>query len=128
MNNSNRGLENNNFSYYPEDLNFNVETQSFEQSSQKQSSSSQPQQQSPFQNMFGNLFNGSPEALSSLLNGNNNNILTTLLTGGMFGNSGQNNNAMSQVLNILNSQKKTKSSIDDKIEKVIDYNDTIEEL
>lgn len=119
--------------YYPEALNINAQTQSFESPNtqgnfqQEQNTQNQNIGQNPFSNLFntqngGNLFGN--------LFGNND-LLTSLFASNLFGNnnnSDQKNNMLMQALsNMLSPQKKSKPS-EENIEKVIDNSSTFEDL
>ena len=109
--------------YYPEALNINAQTQSFESPNtqgnfqQEQNTQNQNIGQNPFSNLF-NTQNGG-------------NLLTSLFASNLFGNnnnSDQKNNMLMQALsNMLSPQKKTKAS-EENIEKVIDNSSTFEDL
>lgn len=119
--------------YYPEALNVNAQTQSFETPNtqgniqQEQNTQNQNIGQNPFSNLFnaqngGNLFGN--------LFGNND-LLTSLFASNLFGNnnnSDQKNNMLMQALsNMLSPQKKSKPS-EENVEKIIDDSSTFEEL
>ena len=119
--------------YYPEALNINAQTQSFESPNtqgnfqQEQNTQNQNIGQNPFSNLFNTQNGGS---LFGNLFGNNN-LLTSLFASNLFGNNNnpdQKNNILMQALsNMLSPPKKSKPS-EENVEKIIDISSTFEDL
>lgn len=118
--------------YYPEALNINAHSQSFNTDQQDSSQQNTSQQNQNFQqNIFSNLFNGQNgnNMFSNLFN--NNELLSSLLASNLFGNNNldQKNNMIMQALsNMLSPTNKNQKQSEENVEKVIDASSTFEEL
>lgn len=119
--------------YYPEALNMNTQTQSFETPNKQENFQQEQntQNQNLWQNPFSNLFNSHNGGnLFGNLFGNND-LLTSLFASNLFGSNNtpdqQNNMLMQALSNMLSPQKKTKPS-EENVEKIIDNSSTFEDL
>ena len=119
--------------YYPEALNINAQSQSFDTNQQNDQQQNFSQQNQNFQqNIFSNLFNGQSgnNMFSNLFNSNE--LLTSLLAGNLFGNNNnpdtKNNMIMQALSNMMTSSNKSQKQSEENVEKVVDVSSTYEEL
>ena len=113
----------NNTPYYPEDLNFNTETQNFSHPNTESSANTQQNMRNPLFDLLNkNMNNG---LFSNLLG--NNNILSTILSGNPFGGNQKNNMLVQALTNLFNTSKKTPSSSEEHVEKTLET-DNFEEI